>query len=523
MPVLSDRARNGGPAASRFRWFPAKDADGSTPKANAGDLLRLIAGGTFNYGLGQTLPLLIGFLLIPLYTAVLTPVDYGIVEICATLTALLSVFMRFGVPGAVSRFYYDHPEGAELNDYVTSVAWFLRTNAVVVGAVAIGAGYFFVRAFVPELPFFPYVPLAVAAAMLATNSDLQRRLIQVRRQSSYSAKLSVANSLLAILLTLVFVLGFRWGALGMLTAQVLTSAAFLVNATLYLAPDLKGQLRMDVVRKSVAYGSGIFASHLMAGMGPFVTRTILAGAASVSAVGLFALASRVMSPLAIGSTAFTSAYMPEYFAARKNGSAASLRALARVESSIWTLGVQGSLAAALLGPPCLLLLTPERFHGAAPLVPILAIGFLGQMLYALMSPEMFYLKTRWMPPLVTTCSMTTTIVLSAVLVGPYAAHGVAVATITGAIVQGLLCGFLAARHAPVPHEWGSLARVSAVGVLTMILVSLLTPRSPVESLILSAGLLALNALVLLATGDSVMRRILLEIQARLPIGAEAAK
>ena len=38
---------------------------------------------------------------------------------------LLIQFMRLGVPGAVTRFYYDHREGPSLTDYVTTVAIFL--------------------------------------------------------------------------------------------------------------------------------------------------------------------------------------------------------------------------------------------------------------------------------------------------------------------------------------------------------------------------------------------------------------
>jgi hypothetical protein len=103
----------------------------------------VIAGGTLNYGLGSTLPLLIGFLLLPVYTAFLTPEDYGIVEMVAVIGALLTVFMRLGVPGAVTRYYYEHSEGPELRDYVTSVAWFLRVSAFIVGMLALVVGHFF--------------------------------------------------------------------------------------------------------------------------------------------------------------------------------------------------------------------------------------------------------------------------------------------------------------------------------------------------------------------------------------------
>jgi len=508
---------------SRFGWYPAAKPDAVAPTSNAGELLRLIAGGTLNYGLGQTLPLFIGFLLIPVYTAILTPEDYGIIEMSSVLAAVLTVFMRLGVPGAVTRFYYEHSEGPGLRDYVTSIGWFLRGNALLVGALTLVGAYFFAPRLLPGLSFFPYIVLTVVTSMLATNSDLQRRLIQVRRQSSYSAMLSITNSLLSIALAIAFVVGLRWGAAGMLVAQALTGAIFLVNATVYLWPDLKGRVRRHIVRESVRYGSGIFASHLMAGAGPLITRSLLAASASIGTVGLFALAARVTSPLTILSTAFQTAYVPEYFAARKSGTDGALRALAKVECSFWTIGVQASLAAAVIGPPALLLLTPERFHGAASLVPILALGFLGQMLYALMSPEIFYLKTRWLPPLVTSTNIVTTLVLTLLLVRPYGAFGVAWASIAGTAAGSILCALLAARRAPVPHDWFSLGRTLIVSSASLLLASFVAPRLPAEAVALGVAVVALNAVILFVLGDPLMRRVVTEVQSRVMVRAEAVK
>src|SRR5688572_23916456 len=85
---------------------------------------RRISTATFNYGIGATLPRLMSLLLLPVYTRFLTPHDYGLLDLADALTAVLALAMRFGLPGAVSRFYYDHREGPELASYVSTVARF---------------------------------------------------------------------------------------------------------------------------------------------------------------------------------------------------------------------------------------------------------------------------------------------------------------------------------------------------------------------------------------------------------------
>ena len=64
---------------------------------------RRIFSNIANYGIGGLLPQVIGFFLLPVYTRFLTPEDYGIVEVVGSVGALLFVFIRLGMGGAITR------------------------------------------------------------------------------------------------------------------------------------------------------------------------------------------------------------------------------------------------------------------------------------------------------------------------------------------------------------------------------------------------------------------------------------
>ena len=101
--------------------------------ASSKGMTRRLVGGTLNYGLGQALPQVLRFLLIPVFTKILTPDDYGVLGMAGKFSLFLIQFMRLGVPGAVTRFYYDHREGRALTDYVTTIAIFLLGSSTVIG------------------------------------------------------------------------------------------------------------------------------------------------------------------------------------------------------------------------------------------------------------------------------------------------------------------------------------------------------------------------------------------------------
>ena len=222
---------------------------------------RLI-GGTFNYGLGSILPQVVSFLLLPVYTSYLSPADYGVLELVGAFGAVLAVLMRFGVPGAVTRFYFDHREGESLRDYVTTINRFLWISSLLVGALALCLVFAAEKYILPGVPL-EFTAIVIVVCLLSANADLQRRLIQAREQSQYAALLSFGFALANIGLAVLFIAGFRWGVKGMLFAQLLTNIVFFLQARYYLSGDLSGSFHREYVGPSLHYGLGILPSHIL--------------------------------------------------------------------------------------------------------------------------------------------------------------------------------------------------------------------------------------------------------------------
>ena len=64
--------------------------------------IRGLASGTAIYGVGEVLSRAVGFLLLPLLTAYLTPADFGISSMLAALTFLLTPLFSLGMGAAIA-------------------------------------------------------------------------------------------------------------------------------------------------------------------------------------------------------------------------------------------------------------------------------------------------------------------------------------------------------------------------------------------------------------------------------------
>ena len=73
------------------------------------------------YGGGRAVQKLLIALLLPLYTAFLSPTDYGILGMVVAVTTFLDVFVTLGFDVAFSRFYFDDKSEEARKRVVTNV------------------------------------------------------------------------------------------------------------------------------------------------------------------------------------------------------------------------------------------------------------------------------------------------------------------------------------------------------------------------------------------------------------------
>lgn len=402
-------------------------------------LPKRILSAMLNFGVANVMTKLIGFFLIPLYTQYLTPKDYGILELCASLAAFTIVFMRLGVPGSVTRFYFDHKDNPkELNDYVTTIHRLLIIASLVVGAVIAVICYLFSDELLTGVLFIPFIGLVLLTAAFSANNDLQKRLIQSKEESAYMAKLNIATASINIAMALFFVVVLELGALGLILAQSITTLIFFLQSQYYLRKYLKGSFRPSMLKSSLKYGIGLLPHHLFVVFAPLLSKGILNYKESLAALGIFSLAIRFMQPLDILYDIFNKSFNPIYFSLRDNGEEAKVKNVYRI---VWYMAILIFSVVVLVVPIVIPLITPLRFHQSSGLIPILALGFLGQVLYMFFVQERFYDKKTKFISLVTGLGLAANLIVTILTVSEYGVYSIAFAYMSG-FVTWAIAGYL---------------------------------------------------------------------------------
>ena len=79
----------------------------------------------FAYGTADVFVLAISFLLLPIYTRVLTPREYGALALLLVFEAVLKIVNRWGLDAAFLRFYYERPSDEQRKTLAGTIVGFI--------------------------------------------------------------------------------------------------------------------------------------------------------------------------------------------------------------------------------------------------------------------------------------------------------------------------------------------------------------------------------------------------------------
>jgi len=180
------------------------------------------------YGLGSALQKFIGVLLIPIYTRVLTPADYGILSSLTTLGFFLSVIFDLGFTGAAGRYFFfaenDREKGKVL---FTSLAVKVFTSILVLVIFLPLARRISIIMFKSDI----YADVVFVSLLLlpVTNvSSLQDSIFRLFRQPLKYTIVTVLRSLLYPSLGIFFVVVLRKGVLGVQLASLIGTTFMMI-------------------------------------------------------------------------------------------------------------------------------------------------------------------------------------------------------------------------------------------------------------------------------------------------------
>lgn len=335
--------------------------------------LRSLAKGSAVYGLGAIASRFVGLLLLPVYTRLLSPAEYGLLDLLTTTSVLLFMLAELQLLSGVARGYHAAARAGELPQLVgTTVRMYLR-NAVVWTALAplllfaLGGR---MGAIGGWTVFLPVVLALVPQQMLA----LSQLIFRFERRPGLFVVFSLCDVVTSAAFSLAAIAGLGAGVPGVLWGLFLSKLVW-GGAAVWLRRGLYAWSYDPArARELLAYGLPLLPAVLARWGQSSASRYVLALSLGLADVGVFGVAARVSAVVAILDTAFRASWDPVAMRLFEEEGAEAVFArvlggyLAGMFAVCTILALAGGVLARFVAGPA--------YEAAGPLLGFLAFGLL---------------------------------------------------------------------------------------------------------------------------------------------------
>src|SRR5262245_27868644 len=176
----------------------------------------------------------------PVFTRYLSTSGYGVLSLVGTVQNMLEVFYELGMGQSSTRFYYECRDARERQTLFGTLLILSLGATAVLSVILLAFGGWLWGLISPEVPFYPYIALAIAATFFGAIGILPRAIFRVENQVPRFFRLSVSQGALTVALAIALVTGFGMGPIGPVLATCVVSVIYFV----VYAFTLRGRVRL---------------------------------------------------------------------------------------------------------------------------------------------------------------------------------------------------------------------------------------------------------------------------------------
>ena len=413
------------------------------------------------YGLGGLVSRILAVLLLPLYTSYLAPGSYGHVEILTSASAVAVIVLRMGVSTAFFRFYFDHKDAARRLVVVRTSFWFTMAMATAGLVLCVG----FAGPLSHALQLGDNASLVVAAAIgfwAQMNYEQLTSLFRVEERSVSFALASVANVLITVGATVVLIVGFHEGALGLLIGNFVGTLCVYLALLAYRREQLGLQFDRELLRGMQKFGLPLVPSALALWGINFVDRLFVAVYKDAAEVGVYSAAVKIASVITFAMFAFRTAWPAFAYSIEDDRDAR--RTYSFVLTYLLVVASWIALGLGALAPWLTAAMTSPRYQRAEEGIALLAFAgavYAGYTVLAIGSGRARRTQLNWV---VTGTGAAVNVGLNFWLIPAYGMVGAAISTAISYVVLFLGMALYAQHVYPVAYQWRRVVTAVGAGV-----------------------------------------------------------
>lgn len=407
--------------------------------------------GASVYLVSNLLNAVIPFLLLPILTRYLSPAEYGQIAMFQTLLAGIGTFIGLNAVGAANRKFYD-------GDIDENVLRQFNGSCIQILIVSSLIAFICMFLFQKQLSEFLAIPTswilsAIVISALGFMTSMRLGQWQIRCQAKWFGFLQVSNSLVNMLLSLLFVIVFTQGAQGRIDAQVITGIFAAIVSLIWLYKDKLLQVNIwkpQHIKEALSFGVPLIPHHFGFFLISAVDRFVINQKLGLSEAGIYMVGVQLSSAMAIVFDAINKAYVPWLFERLKRDDHEDKKQIVKYTYAYFIIALLVAGIAFIIGPFVITLIVGDKYSEAGKIIGLLCLGQAFGGMYLMVTNYIFYAKKTGRLAIVSISSGCVNFILLYILVNEYGLIGAAISFSIAKWIQFMLTFNLSNKCVKMP-------------------------------------------------------------------------
>lgn len=433
---------------------------------------------TAYYTIGNVTSKAVNFILLPLYTAYLTPDEYGIVSSMQVLTGVLLIFFTLGLERAIYRLFFDYDVETEQRNFLGTIAISITiTSAVVCGLLFLMKDP--ISSIYKSIEFYPYFSYAIITAVFLTYEMVPKISFQVKEKGKSYLFLSIVILVFRVAPVIWYVVYLEGGAVGMLKGTMIGNGLSMVILVPITLKQINLYFDLNILKSTLKYCLPFIPMILSAWVVNMSDRIFIEQFYSTKEVGIYSLGYKIGEAVKFLSISVLMAYNPFYFKlANSSDQKRAKEKLYKVNNTVVIMVLYLTFIVAFFSKDIIRLLFSEEYYESYKIIPIIALSLFFIELISLQNLSFYQTKKTITIMTLNVIGATVNIFLNFILISKYSFYGAAFSTVITQIILFLIIYHVSKKHYFINYNWNLLIPALLVFSVSILVSLIYIPVTP---------------------------------------------
>lgn len=419
------------------------------------------------YTIGNILTRGMAIFMLPIYTRLLSPSDYGVIDMISIIGSLINVTIALEINQGFGRYYSETVSAKEQDEYSSTSLWFVlfAYSTFLIFSMLfsnwlndkiIGSNY--------SIAIFQIALFSIWGNGIFLFLQNQLRWYMLSKEYTI---VGVVYTFVSYSITIVLMLVYKLGATAVFWGLFLGNVTAAILSWYYA----KGKFKLVFVWEKLQIMLNYSIPLIPASVGTiallYIDRIAIKNLMSLSDVGIFGIAFRFSAIVSLVLSGFQTAMAPLIYQNYKNVEAPV--EIARIFKYFLLSVLSFITALSFFSKEVLIVFTTPAYYGAAQIIPIISFAtlFLAMNIF---TPGLSLAKKTKIIAVINIFAGVLNTVLNYSLIPHFGIIGASISTLLSSIVTFIIYMKYSQKYFHVPYEWSKIISVFSVGMFFVFII-----------------------------------------------------